>query len=133
MWVWKNGGILVGYFDEDKKDGGLFWFIENGVIEREMRNFFFILLKKLMNMYYIVENVNGDICFFDRVVDVYDLKFYIWFFYNGMKGLVFIFYDICIDGFGNIIIVDNRFKVYILNIDGSFLNFLIVFGFNVYE
>lgn len=44
LWVWKNGGILVGYFDEDKKDGGLFWFIENGVIEREMRNFFFILL-----------------------------------------------------------------------------------------
>lgn len=44
LWVWKKGGILVGYFDEDKKDGGLFWFIENVVIERDMRNFFFILL-----------------------------------------------------------------------------------------
>lgn len=85
-------------------------------------------------MYYnIVENVNGDICFFNRVVDVYDLNIIIWFFYNGLKGLVFIFYDICIDGFGNIIIVENINKIYILNINGSFLNILIVFGLNVYE
>lgn len=133
LWARKNGGILVGYFDEDKKDGGLLWLTENGVIEREMRNFPPISSQKLTNMHYIAENVNGDICFSDRVVDVYDSKLHIRFSYNGSKGSVFIPHDICTDGFGNIIIADSRYKVHILNIDGSFLNLLTVPGLNAYE
>lgn len=133
LWARKNGGILVGYFDEDKKDGGLLWLTENGVIEREMRNFPPISSQKLTNMHYIAENVNGDICFSDRVVDVYDSKLHIRFSYNGSKGSLFIPHDICTDGFGNIIIADNRSKVHILNIDGSFLNLLTIPGLNAYE
>lgn len=84
-------------------------------------------------MHYIAENVNGDICFSDRVVVVYDSKLHIRFSYNGSKGSLFIPHDICTDGFGNIIIADNRSRVHILNIDGSFLNLLTIPGLNAYE
>lgn len=80
LWVRKKGGVIVGVLDKDESDGGFFWFIEDVVIEKEIRNDFVWndVYKKnfvLCIWVYVVENVNGDICFLNRSVEVYDLNF----------------------------------------------------------
>lgn len=80
LWVRKEGGIVVGFLDIGERDGGFFWFIEDVVVEKEIRNdlVWNEVYKKyfvLCILVYVVENVNGDICFLNRRVDVYDLNF----------------------------------------------------------
>lgn len=80
LWVRKKGGVIVGVLDKDESDGGFFWFIEDVVIEKEIRKDFVWndVYKKyfvICNWVYVVENVNGDICFLNRSVEVYDLNF----------------------------------------------------------
>lgn len=130
LWARKKGGILVGYFDEDKKDGGFLWLTENAVIEKEIRNFSGFLSRKLAN---VAENVNGDICFSNGVVNVYDSNLHIRFSYSGSKDSMFISLDICTDNNGNIIIADRSCKIHILNKNGNFFNMLKVPGLSAYE
>lgn len=66
--------------DIDKRYGGFFWFIEDVVVEKEIRNdlVWNEVYKKYFDLcilVYVVENVNGDICFLNRSVVVYDLNF----------------------------------------------------------
>lgn len=114
LWVRKEGGIVVGFLDKGERDGGFFWFIEDVVVEKEIRNVFVWndVYKKywivVCNWVYVVENVNGDICFLNKIVDIYDLNIcYCFFYLNLIDGEInFLFFDICIDNFGYILIVD---------------------------
>jgi hypothetical protein len=75
--VRKNGGVIVGYLSIDISEGRFLWFTEDGVVEKDIRN-----SQAWNNVYshdlfgyrprvYIAENVNGDICFSNKIVDVY--------------------------------------------------------------
>lgn len=128
LWARKEGGVIVGYLDKGESDGGFFWLTEDAVIEKEIGNN--CAWNYVYNQYfvsrtraYVAENVNGDICFSNRSVEVYDSNLQHRFSYpNATDVESFLPQDICTDDFGHILIADQRSRlIHILNKDGVLL------------
>lgn len=128
LWARKEGGVIVGFLDKDESDGGFFWLTEDAVIEKEIRNDsawndvykkYFVLRTRA----YVAENVNGDICFSNRSVEVYDSNLQHRFSYPDATDVEsFLPQDICTDDFGHILIADQRSRlIHILNKNGVLL------------
>lgn len=82
-----------------------------------------------MELIYIIENKNGDICIFDWykevLVVVNKLGFY-WFFYNGVKGVFLFLGSVCIDSRGYILLFELFiFSVYRISKNGVLFDIVI--------
>lgn len=128
LWARKEGGVIVGFLDKDESDGGFFWLTEDAVIEKEIRkdsawNDVYKKYFVLRNRAYVAENVNGDICFSNRSVEVYDSNLQHRFSYPELTDVSdFLPQDIYTDDFGHILIADKRScLIHILNKDGGLL------------
>lgn len=82
-----------------------------------------------MELIYIIENKNGDICIFDWykevLVVVNKLGFY-RFFYNGVKGVLLFLGSVCIDSRGYILLFELFiFSVYRISKNGVLFDIVI--------
>lgn len=137
LWARKKGGVIVGVLDKDESDGGFFWLTEDAVIEKEIRNdsaWNDVYKKNFVSRTraYVAENVNGDICFSNRSVEVYDSNLQHRFSYPDATDVEsFLPQDICTDDFGHILIADQRSRlIHILNKDGDLLEMVKLPGLN---
>lgn len=137
LWARKEGGIVVGFLDIGERDGGFSWLTEDAVVEKEIRND--LAWNEVYKKYfvsrtpaYVAENVNGDICFSNRRVDVYDSNLQHRFSYPDMTDVSdFLPQDIYTDDFGHILIADKRSRlIHILNKDGGLLKMVKLPGLN---
>jgi hypothetical protein len=119
----KNGGVIIGYLSTDISEGGFLWLTEHGVVEKEIRNsqawnkaYSHDIFGRRQRVY-IAENVNGDICFSNKIVDVYTSDLQHRFSYQGLH-----LQGICTDHYGHILIADgSRSAVHVLSKDGELL------------
>lgn len=139
LWARKEGGIVVGFLDKGERDGGFSWLTEDAVVEKEIRNAsawndvykkYWIVAR---NRAYVAENVNGDICFSNKTVDIYDSNICHRFSYPNLTDgeTNFLPLDICTDNFGHILIADQKSRlIHIINKDGGFLKAVKIPGLN---
>lgn len=138
LWARKEGGVIVGFLDIGESDGGFFWLTEDAVIEKEIKNASVwndIYQKNRAfsrSRAYVAENVNGDICFSNKSVEVYDLDLRHRFSYPDLTDVKdFLPQDIYTDDLGHILIADQRSRlIHILNKDGGLLKMVKLPGLN---
>ncbi|XP_062578986.1 E3 ubiquitin-protein ligase TRIM45-like [Saccostrea cucullata] len=124
-------GVTIRVVDNELTEGKILQYNRRGQIMNEIKNpLLFRWIFKVLNenqrleSTYIAENINGDICISNIVVDTFDKNGEFRFSYNS-KGSTFFSRGVCTDSFGNILIADkNSHFIHILNIEGELLKLM---------